>query len=156
MGTNFFDFKEQVSGASSRKPKAAKPLPPTTGGEQPLTVTQLTAKIDSVLRTGIPGTVNVKGEVSNFRPNPSSGHVYFTMKDVGACVNCVMWKSDAANVRFKPTDGMELLARGTIGVYPDQGKYQLYVKSVQPLGQGALELAFQQMKAKLEAEGLIA
>jgi exodeoxyribonuclease VII large subunit len=150
MGTNFFDFKEQVS---SRKPKAATPA---AGGEQPLTVTQLTAKIDQVLRSGIPGEVLVKGEVSNFRPNPSSGHVYFTMKDAGACVYCVMWKSDATKVPFKPTDGMELLARGTIGVYREHGKYQLYVKTLQPLGKGALELAFQQMKAKLEAEGLFA
>ena len=156
MGTNFFDFKERV--AAARKPQSAKPIaaPATTTVEQALTVSQLTAKIDNVLRAGIPGVVLVKGEVSSFRPNPSSGHVYFTMKDAGACVNCVMWKSDAAKIRFKPADGMELLARGTIAVYREQGKYQLYVTSVQPLGQGALELAFQQMKAKLEAEGLFA
>src|SRR5688572_23015721 len=159
MGTNFFEFREQVT-APKRKPTSAKPLAASHSGSAPgaeaLTVTQLTSQIDRVIRAGFPAPVLVRGEVSNYRPNASSGHVYFTLKDAGACVNCVMWKSDAARVRFTPADGMELLARGHVQVYAQQGRYQLYVSTLQPLGQGALELAFQQMRAKLEAEGLFA
>jgi exodeoxyribonuclease VII large subunit len=98
--------------------------------------------------------VSVRGEVSNYRPNASSGHVYFTLKDAAACLNCVMWKSDATRLKFTPKDGMEVVGRGHLQVFQQQGKYQLYATSLQPLGQGALELAFQQTKAKLEAEGL--
>src|SRR5687768_10856790 len=160
MGTNFFEFREQVT-APKRKPTSAKALgsanpQPGGAGAEALSVTQLTSQIDRVIRVGFPAPVLVRGEVSNYRPNASSGHVYFTLKDAGACVSCVMWKSDAARVKFTPADGMELLARGTIQVYAQQGKYQLYVTNLQPLGQGALELAFQQMRAKLEAEGLFA
>jgi exodeoxyribonuclease VII large subunit len=160
MGANFFEFREQVT----TKRGSAKPLAASHGGagagnasaNTALTITQLTAQIERVVRQGFPASVLVKGEVSNYRPNASSGHVYFTMKDAGACVNCVMWKSDAARVKFAPADGMELLARGSVQVYAQQGRYQLYVTSLQPLGQGALELAFQQVRAKLEAEGLFA
>ena len=166
MAANFFDFREQVT-TPRQKPKSVRPLAapqggagggggPARAGAEALTVTQLTSEIDRVIRSGFPAPVLVKGEVSNYRPNPSSGHVYFTLKDAGACVNCVMWKSDAVQLRFAPGDGMELLARGFVQVYAQQGKYQLYVSSLQPLGQGALELAFQQMRAKLEAEGLFA
>ena len=166
MGTNFFDFREQVTqrqqpASARRKPTAVRPLPGGGGtggggGGDAITVSQLTAQIDRTLRAGFPAPLLVKGEVSNYRPNPSSGHVYFTLKDANACINCIMWKSDAVQVRFAPSDGMELLARGTVQVYAQQGKYQLYVSTLQPLGQGALELAFQQMRARLEAEGLFA
>jgi exodeoxyribonuclease VII large subunit len=159
MGANFFDFREQVT-APKRKPTGVKPLaqgaasPAVATGTDALTVSQLTGHIDRVIRAGFPAPVLVRGELSNYRPNAASGHVYFTLKDGGACVNCVMWKSDAARVRFTPADGMEVLARGNVQVYAQQGRYQLYVSGLQPLGQGALELAFQQMRAKLEAEGL--
>ena len=164
MGTNFFEFRDQVIGARP-KPKSAKPLAAShssvagagrRAGADALTVTQLTTRIDGVIRAGFPAPLLVKGELSNYRPNPSSGHAYFTLKDAGACVNCVMWKSDAAQLRFTPADGMEVLARGFVQVYAQQGKYQLYVSGLQPLGQGALEMAFQQVRAKLEAEGLFA
>ena len=155
MGTNFFEFREQVT-APKRKATAVKPLAVSQTGTESLTVTQLTSQIDRVIRAGFPAPVLVRGEVSNYRPNAASGHVYFTLKDAGACVNCVMWKSDAVRLKFDPSDGMELIARGNVQVYGQQGRYQLYVSSLQPLGQGALELAFQQMRAKLEAEGLFA
>lgn len=160
MGTNFFDFRERVVG-SKPKPKSAKPLAASHGagagsGADVLTVTQLTSRIEGVIRAGFPASLLVKGELSNYRPNASSGHAYFTLKDAGACLNCVMWKSDAVQLRFTPADGMELLARGFVQVYAQQGKYQLYVSSLQPLGQGALELAFRQLRAKLEAEKLFA
>jgi exodeoxyribonuclease VII large subunit len=164
MGTNFFDFREQVTqrqqpASARRKPTTVKPLAgggSGGAGGDAMTVSQLTAQIDRTLKAGFPAPLLVRGEVSNYRPNPSSGHVYFTLKDAGACVNCVMWKSDAVQLRFAPSDGMELLARGAVQVYAQQGKYQLYVSSLQPLGKGALELAFQQMRATLEAEGLFA
>jgi exodeoxyribonuclease VII large subunit len=162
MGTNFFDFREQVT-APKRKPTAVRPLAdpakppaPEGGTVDAVTVSQLTSQIDRVIRAGFPAPVLVKGELSNYRPNASSGHLYFTLKDAGACIDCVMWKSDAVRVRFQLAAGMELLARGHVQVYGQQGRYQLYVSTLQPLGQGALELAFQQMRAKLEAEGLFA
>jgi exodeoxyribonuclease VII large subunit len=123
---------------------------------QPLTVSQLTGMIDGALRTTLPPTVLVKGEVSNFKRNGSSGHVYFTLKDARACIDCVMFKTEAAALRFAINDGLELLAEGRVAVYPQRGRYQLYVDVLQPLGKGALELAFQQLRAKLEAEGLFA
>src|SRR5690606_17541626 len=83
-----------------------------------------------------------------------SGHFYFTMKDADACIDCVMFKSDVARVKFEPKDGMDLLCTGSIKVYAQRGRYQLYVTRLEPLGQGALELAFQQLRAKLDAEGL--
>jgi exodeoxyribonuclease VII large subunit len=161
MGTNFFEFREQVT-APKRKPAAVKPLAASHAGAgagagtDALTVSQLTSQIDRAVRSGLPAPVLVRGELSNYRPTKSSGHVYFTLKDAGACIDCVMWKSDAVRVKFTPTAGMELLARGSVQVYAQQGRYQLYVTTLQPLGQGALELAFQQMRAKLEAEGLFA
>ena len=143
---SFYEFREKMLRAGT------KPQPPT--GAAAITVTELTGKIDRVLKEGIPTTLIVKGEMSNLRSNAASGHWYFTLKDAGACIPCVMWKSDAARQKFEVRDGMELLATGKVGVFAQQGKYQLYVTALQPLGQGALELAFKQLKAKLEAQGL--
>ncbi|MDB5298488.1 MAG: exodeoxyribonuclease large subunit [Phycisphaerales bacterium] len=162
--SGFFDFHEQVtrkrksdgaSGASASGSEgdanaqgAAKPA------ADPITVSQLTSRIERVLKAGVPETVYVRGEISNYRPNQGSGHLYFTLKDPASCIDCVMWRSDAARLKFTPADGMELLVGGKIGVYTSRGKYQLYVTTLRPLGQGALEVAFQQLRAKLEAEGL--
>lgn len=141
---NFFDFREKL---------AAPPKPQAPKGE-PLTVTQLTNLIERAIKAGVPGTVHVKGEVSNFNHHRASGHFYFTLKDASACIDCVMFRSDAARLRFTPADGIELLAGGRVAVYPQRGRYQLYVTSLVPLGQGALELAFRQLHDKLQAEGL--
>ena len=153
---NFFEFQEKL--AHQRKSAGSKP--DSVGGDNSaagsLSVSELTGQIDRVLKSHLPVSFLVRGEVSNYKLHGSSGHAYFTLKDAAACINCVMWKSEAANVKFKPTDGMELLATGRVAVYAQQGKYQLYVTRLQPLGQGALELAFQQLRAKLEAEGLFA
>jgi exodeoxyribonuclease VII large subunit len=153
-GGSFFDFHERLT---AKRPPAGRAAPTATAapaGPVPLTVSQLTHQIDGVLRAGFPGTVQVRGEVSNCKPHAASGHCYFTLKDAKACLNCVMWRSDAAKLRFQPRDGMELLATGTVGVYGQQGRYQLYVNRLEPLGQGALELAFQQLRQKLERAGL--
>ncbi len=145
---NFFEFREQIV---SKKTTATQPA----GGDA-MTVSQLTSVIDRAIKSGVPSFVNVRGEVSNFNAHRASGHLYFTLKDPGACVDCVIFKSDAQRLKFKPADGMELLAGGRVGVYAQRGRYQLYVSSLSPIGQGALELAFQQLRAKLQAEGLFA
>ena len=149
-GAGFFDFQERMKRGS------AKPQATTGAAGEAITVSQLTAKIGGALKAGLPASMLVKGEISNYKAHQASGHSYFTLKDAGACINCVMWRSDAARLKFQPADGMELLATGGVAVYPQQGKYQLYVSALHPLGQGALELAFQQLKKKLEAEGLFA
>ncbi len=152
---NFFEFREKLT---TRRDDTPAPTEPAPGSPQspPLTVAQLTAQIDRALKAGVPGNVFVKGEVSNFKEHRGSGHLYFTLKDTSACLSCVMWKSDAERVKFDVRDGMEMLATGRVAVYASQGKYQLYVTRLQPLGQGALELAFRQLHARLEAEGLFA
>ena len=95
----------------------------------------------------------VQGEVSNMR-RASSGHWYFTLKDGGAQLKCVMWRSSAERQRFVPDDGDAIMTHGYVGVYDSQGVYQLYADSVRAVGAGDLYLQFEQLKAKLEAEGL--
>jgi exodeoxyribonuclease VII large subunit len=147
-GTNFWDFQQNLT---QGRRKAETPSNPA---DKPLTVSQLTARIDRVLKAGIPGTICVRGEVSNYRLHGASGHAYFTLKDASACIDCVMFRSEASTLRFAPTDGLELVATGRISVYGQRGKYQIQVSMLEPLGQGALELARRQIQAKLEAEGL--
>ncbi|HEX2972521.1 MAG TPA: exodeoxyribonuclease VII large subunit [Tepidisphaeraceae bacterium] len=151
---DFFAFHEKVTKRSAKAEAAES----TASGKQRdvLTITQLTALIDKALKDCLPGTLTVKGEISNYKHHAGSGHLYFTLKDAGACVDCVMFKSDAARLKFTPQDGMELLATGHVGVYGQRGRYQLYVSRLEPIGQGALELAFRQLCAKLEGEGLFA
>ena len=95
----------------------------------------------------------VKGEISNFK-RYSSGHCYFNLKDSGSIIPCVMFKSSAAKVVFQPENGMQILASGSVAVYAEGGKYQLYVSSMTPDGIGSLALAFEQLKEKLQREGL--
>src|SRR5580765_6383103 len=129
---------------------------PKPQGPEPITVSQLTNRIDRLIKGAIPETLHVRGQLSNFNEHRSSGHLYFTLKDANSCIDCVMFQSEAARLKFTPEDGMEMVAGGKLGVYVQRGKYQLYVTALRPLGQGALELAFQQMRAKLEALGLFA
>src|SRR5258706_1483211 len=150
-GGSFFDSHDRVT---RRAPKSQAP-PPAADQSPAITVSELTSRIDRALKSDLPSSLLVKGEISNFKAG-SSGHTYFTLKDANACINCVIWRSDMARIKFIPKDGMELLATGHVAVYAQQGKYQLYVTRLQPLGQGALELAFQQLRTKLEAEGLFA
>src|SRR5439155_11128153 len=138
------------------RPNRAPVTPPRAATAQPLTVSQLTGLIDRAIKSGLPDSVLVKGEVSNCKGQHASGRLYFTLKDKTSCIDCVMWRSDATLLKFECMDGMELLAGGRVSVYCERGKYQLYVTSLQPLGQGALEVAFQQLRKKLEAEELFA
>ena len=98
--------------------------------------------------------VIVEGEVSNFKRHMPSGHLYFTLKDDEAQVRVVMWRSDAARVSFDVTDGMKILVKGRVSLYEPRGDFQLYAVNLMPAGQGALQLAFEQLKKKLEDEGL--
>ena len=97
----------------------------------------------------------VKGEISNFKAH-TSGHFYFSLKDSKAQVSAVMFKGFNQGLRFKPTDGLEVIVRGKITVYEPRGSYQIFCELMEPVGAGALQLAFEQLKKKLEGEGLFA
>ena len=97
----------------------------------------------------------VSGEISNLS-RPASGHIYFTLKDSGAALKCVMWKSGAARLRTSLQDGAAVEVHGKIGIYEVSGQYQLYVDEIRPVGEGALYQEFLRLKALLEAEGLFA
>ena len=99
--------------------------------------------------------VMIRGEISNFKQY-SSGHCYFTLKDVSSSLKCVMFRSRAQNLRFRPVNGLKIVAAGNISVYDRDGAYQLYVERLMPEGAGELSLAFEQLKARLDAEGLFA
>ncbi len=120
---------------------------------RPETVTQLTTRIKSALADEFP-TVLVQGEISNYRPPTDSGHLYFSLKDAGAVLNCAMWRGSASRLKFRPENGMQVLASGKIDVYLPRGNYQLIVDSLEPLGAGALQVRFEQLKEKLRSEGL--
>jgi exodeoxyribonuclease VII large subunit len=147
MPENFFDFHKRVTERKS-------PQSPSAPADKPLTVSELTASIDRAIKAGVPASVTVRGEVSNATTRHASGHFYFTLKDATACINCVMWRDNAARLKFKLEDGLEVVATGRVTVYAPQGRYQLTVNRLEPAGRGALELAFKQLQAKLAAEGL--
>ena len=114
-GTDFFEFREKLTTPRRTAPVAAVPatsVAPQAGqpAPKPLTVSQLTDRIDDVIQSGLPGSVLVQGELSNFNHHKGSGHFYFTLKDAKSCIDCVMFRSDAARVKFTPEDGMELIA----------------------------------------------
>jgi exodeoxyribonuclease VII large subunit len=100
----------------------------------------------------LPPKLAVAGEISNCTRSPN-GHIYFTLKDEAACVDCVMWRSDAARLKFNPTDGLAVVAVGRIDLYAPRGRYQLYVSRLLPAGRGELELAFRQLYEELSKLG---
>ncbi len=116
------------------------------------TVSELAMRIKAQLEDQFPA-VWVEGEISNLR-TPSSGHAYFTLKDAGAQLRCVLFRGRGRRVAFQPEDGMQVLAFGGLDVYLARGEYQLVVELLEPKGVGALQLAFEQLKRKLAAEGL--
>jgi len=124
----------------------------STRREKILSVTDITRQIKGVLELGFPNIL-VQGEISNFKLH-TSGHLYFTLKDEGAQLSAVMWRSRANQLLFKPTDGMKVIARGNISVYEPRGSYQLDCLQLQPLGVGELQQAFERLKKKLFEEGL--
>lgn len=130
-----------------------KPAAPKEKAAKPFSVTQVTRLIKLTINDRLPAKILVEGEISNFKRH-NSGHLYFTLKDENAQLPAVMWKSDAAQLKFKPADGLSVLATGRIDVFEPQGKYQFYVEKMEPAGLGSLELAFRQMAEKLRKEGL--
>jgi len=115
-------------------------------------VSELTLEIGALLE-GAFGDVWVEGEVSNYRP-AQSGHLYFTLKDARAQIRCVCFRDQVRGLKFRPQDGLHVTIRGGLGIYEPRGEYQIYVSYIEPVGLGALQLAFEQLKRKLEEEGL--
>lgn len=121
---------------------------------QAFTVTELNMRIKGLLDTDpLLSELCVRGELSNYKIYPS-GHHYFTLKDNESSLRCVMFKSSAGRLRFRPESGMGVTAFGRISVFPRDGAYQLYCTGLLPEGTGDLQIAFEQLKAKLSAEGL--
>src|SRR5258706_565109 len=148
-------------------PERLPPKPATTAGQFDLfgkrgvaegprvySVSELTREIKGVLEGRFP-SVRVQGEVSNVSPS-SAGHVYFTLKDEGATLDAVLFRTEARRLKFQVKNGMSLVARGHLDVYEPRGQYKLICDSVEVQGAGALQIAFEQLKEKLQKEGLFA
>ena len=119
-----------------------------------LTVTELNARIKGLIDADpMLGNVCVKGELSNYKVYPS-GHHYFTLKDAESSLRCVMFRSSASKLRFRPESGMGVTAVGRVSVFPRDGAYQLYCTNLIPSGMGDLYVAYEQLKARLMQEGL--
>lgn len=136
--------KSRAAGDDKPSPKSSSSV---------ISVSELTRMVKSALVSALPSTLSVVGEISNLS-QPAGGHLYFTLKDATSELRCVMWRSSAGGMKFKPTDGMEIVATGSVDVYEPRGQYQFYVRRLEPRGVGALELAFLQLKEKLAKEGL--
>ena len=117
---------------------------PKGPGRRSLSVSELTDRIGGVLGTEF-FDVWVEGEVSNLKL-ADSGHIYFSLKDERAQIRAVVWRTAARLLRFKPKDGLRVLARGGVTVYPPRGEYQLSVEALEPLGKGSLQQAFEELK----------
>jgi exodeoxyribonuclease VII large subunit len=124
---------------------------PAAAPPRPYTVSELLAEVGSVLRTTW-GTLSVVGEIGRFEER--GGHGYFTLKDRTAALNAVIFASDLKRVKFKVEAGLEVVVRGTLDVWAPQGRFQVKAFAIEPVGVGALQLAFEQLKKKLEVEGL--
>ena len=122
--------------------------------QQVYTVTELNTLVKTVLDS-VPALANVyvRGEISNYKVYPS-GHHYFTLKDSGAAIRCVLFKMQAVRLRFRPENGMKVIALGRVALYPRDGAYQLYCDALSPEGVGDLHVAFEQLKERLWQEGL--
>lgn len=148
--SGFFDMHQQLNRRPSRTA-----APSSASSDEAYTPSQVNRLVEGAIKGALPASLLVRGEVSNFNRNRTSGHCYFTLKDSAGCIDAVMWASRAERLRFDPRDGMELLARGSVGVYVPRGKYQLVVDSLEPVGEGALELAKRQLLERLRGEGLL-
>lgn len=124
--------------------------------DRPYTVSEITGRIRALLeQEPLLQDVWIEGEVSNFS-RASSGHLYFTLKDAGAQINGVVWRSQAQGITSMPRSGDQVIVHGRIGLYEQGGRYQIYVDAIQPAGRGSLFQEFERLKAQLEAEGLFA
>jgi exodeoxyribonuclease VII large subunit len=124
--------------------------------EHPYSVSEITGRIRALLeQEPLLQDVWIEGEISNFS-RASSGHIYFTLKDAGAQMNGVVWRSQAQALSYVPRSGDQVVVHGRIGLYEQGGRYQIYVDAIQPAGRGSLYQEFERLKAQLEAEGLFA
>jgi exodeoxyribonuclease VII large subunit len=144
---DLFDFPFEEEPAKDEEAAA----PPRTR-RRIVTVSELTGEIREMLESGF-GELWIEGEISNCRVW-NTGHVYFTLKDATAQMKAVMFRSAYRYLKFKLEDGLHVVARGTLSVYEPKGEYQLVCEHLEPHGRGALQLAFDQLKRKLHAEGL--
>ena len=117
------------------------------------TVTELSSALKRTVEDAY-GHVRVRGEISGFRGAHSSGHCYFALKDEGAKIEAVIWKFAHARMRFKPQEGLEVIATGKLTTYPGSSKYQIVIEALEPAGIGALMALMEERKKKLAAEGL--
>ncbi len=134
------------------EPPDEEPEPPPAPAPRVWSVSALTAAIRELLEHRF-ADVWIEGEISNCRPW-HTGHLYFTLKDEGAQIKAVMFRSAVRALRFRPEDGLGVLVRGRVGVYDPKGEYQVVCDQMEPQGLGALQLAFEQLKKRLQAEGL--
>jgi len=134
------------------KDYSSKPVGLPFPGISVQTVSELTAQIKTQLERGF-STLLVQGEISNFSA-PSSGHWYFSIKDEQAQIKVTCFSNINRLLRFKPKNGLSVIVRGRLSVYPPQGNYQIVLESIEPLGIGSMRLAFEQQYQKLQAEGL--
>jgi len=133
-------------------PKLDRAVASEGGARRVFTVSELTAAVRELLESEFP-EIWVEGEISNGRVW-NTGHLYFTLKDGGAQIKAVMFRSALRYLKFKPEDGLRVVARGRVSVYDPKGEYQLVCEHMEPHGLGALQLAFDQLKKRLQAEGL--
>ena len=133
-------------------PPEEPPAPPLAKRRTVYTVSELTSGIRALIE-GAFAEVWIEGEISNCKVW-NTGHMYFTLRDGGAQIKAVMFRSALRYLRFKPGDGMHVIARGRLGVYEPKGEYQIVCEHMEPHGLGALQLAFEQLKKRLQAEGL--
>src|SRR5918992_1926705 len=119
---------------------------------RPLSVTELTEQVRGALETRF-ASVWIEGEISNFKA-AASGHWYFTIKDEGAQLRATCFRGINRAIRFRPSDGLQVRVRGRLSVYEPRGEYELNVEALDPVGAGALRVAFEQMRDRLAAEGL--
>src|SRR6202161_2490039 len=115
-------------------------------------VSELTERIGDLLE-GAFRDVWIEGEVSNYHA-AQSGHLYFTLKDARSQIRCVCFRDQVRGLKFRPEDGLHITLRGSLGVYEPRGEYQIYVSHIEPVGLGALQLAFEQLKKLLQQQGL--
>jgi len=143
--------KDKYSSSDTIKPKISSSyLSEKT--KKPFSVTKLTRQIKLLLENEFSSLI-VEGELSNVK-SASSGHLYFVLKDDQSQIRCVMFRQFASSTHFKPENGLEVIIKGQISVYKQRGEYQIIISSMEPKGLGALQLAFDQLKTKLESEGL--
>ena len=143
-------LEEPAPAPATREAPAAASAPRNT--RRVYSVSELTAGIRALIETKF-GEVWLEGEISNCKVW-NTGHMYFTLKDGGAQIKAVMFRTAVRYLRFKPEDGLHVVARGRLGVYEPKGEYQIVCEHMEPHGLGALQLAFEQLKKRLQAEGL--